>query len=207
MKHIKTIFVADQEKRTEKESQNESGSSIPRLIAQLQSNDPVQHHEAIEQLVLRGGSAVPALVEALSNRHSMVRWGSARVLGRIRDQSAAAALALALEDDVEEVCWRAAEALGALGEAGLLALLRALIARSNSPKLRRGAHHILRLFDETPFAPHLAQLYDALGGAAPIMVVPIAAYHAMLQILEKQPTSGSKPDSSPTRWRVMHTNR
>jgi HEAT repeat protein len=175
----------------------ERRETVARLVGQLEVKDPVAYLHAMEQLVVAGREAIPALVTALTHTDSQVRWRAARILGRIRDRSAADALVLALEDDVAEVSWRAAEALGALGEDGLAALLHALMARSHSSRLRQGAHHVVRLFDSTPLAEQLKEVRNALESAAPIVAVPVAAYHAIVHLEERRPSR-----STPHRQRV-----
>ena len=63
-----------------------------------------------------GKPAVPALIEALKNEDSEVRWEAAIVLRKAGDKSAVPALTEALKDKDSEVRRKAAYALGWIGD-------------------------------------------------------------------------------------------
>ena len=92
----------------------------------------------------------------------------------------AEALVAALEDDDEGIQWKAASALGILGEEALPALLRALARPENGARLRKGALHALhsmspKLREET------AELQKALSGPAADIAAMEAASDLMIR--------------------------
>ena len=92
----------------------------------------------------------------------------------------AEALVAALEDDDEGIQWKAASALGRLGEDALPPLLRALARPETDARLRKGALHALhtmspKLREETK------ELQKALGGPAADIAAMEAASDLMIR--------------------------
>ena len=152
---------------------------IGALIGALGSNDPVVRDRARALLVEDGNAAVPGLIAALTDRNGRLRWEAAKALSSIRDPAAASALVRGLEDDMTEVRWMSAQGLIGLGKRGLIPLLQALIARSDSVRLREGAHRILGAMNGDARGPGLAELVESIESTAPVATVPIAAYNAL----------------------------
>lgn len=118
--------------------------SIESLMSTLTSGDRLARQNARKSLVAHGRSAVGPLVKALSHRNELVRREAAKALSELREPSTALALVRSLEDDRFEVRWLAAEGLIGLRRDGLIPLLQTLVRRSDSGRLREGAHHVLR---------------------------------------------------------------
>jgi len=156
-----------------------STSDIEHLIAALADSHRDRRHLARESLVEIGEPAVAPLIEALTDPNCHVRWEAAKALGEIGDPTAAKALITCLEDDLLEVRWRAAEDLISFGRQGLIPLLRALINRSESVKLREGAHHALRSLSIGGLREIVTPVIAALEGVEPALTVPQAAHTAL----------------------------
>jgi HEAT repeat protein len=145
----------------------------------LASRDGTARQRARRDLVLLGDAAVPALTRALGARSSRLRWEAAKTLVDIADPRAARALVTCLEDDNAGTRWVAAEALLALGEDALVPVLERLIDRSESVRIREGAHHVLHEVTGDSPSPALAAVLAALDGPAPEDVTPVAAAAAL----------------------------
>lgn len=90
--------------------------------------------------VLRGGAAVPDLIEALRSKNSLVIYESLVALQKIRDQSAAPKIAFLLRDFDEKVQIAAIETTGLLqNKEALPGLTDVLQTRARSDKVRRAA--------------------------------------------------------------------
>ncbi len=117
---------------------------ISRLIDQFASDEPVLRESSREELIELGGTDVTrALVLALIDPQTHVRWEAAKTLQAIADPVAAPALMNALDDEDEDVRWVAAEGLIALGKVGLQTVLSGLIKRASSIAFCTSAHHVL----------------------------------------------------------------
>jgi HEAT repeat protein len=90
----------------------------------------------------------------------------------------AQALVVALEDDDEGVQWKAASALGRLGEEALPSLLRALARPDNDARLRKGALHALHTM-KPELREETKELQKALSGPAADIATMEAAYELM----------------------------
>jgi HEAT repeat protein len=165
-----------------KDSSSQTGGRIASLVAALGSEDPVARENARIALVATGRGAVPLLIDALGHRQERVRWEAARALSKISDPEAAPALVRALEDETPGIRWLAAEALTSLSREGLIPLFQALIRRSDSVRLRQGAHHICRALASGPYAQQLAAVREALESPAPIVALPVAAFNALKEL-------------------------
>lgn len=158
-------------------------AEITRLISTFGDKNGSGIHDARQQLIDMGDTAVPQLIAALSDDSTQVRWEAAKTLADVRSPAAAPALATALNDDDGGVRWLAADGLGALGRSGLKATLEALIAHSQSPVMREGVHHVLSVVaKDKQLAPTLKPVLDGLDGQVPA-VACLAPAEAALKTL------------------------
>jgi len=152
------------------------------LARDLRSDNPVTREKACRALVMIGPAAVPVLTEMLGDPVDHARREAARALSRIHDPASAPAMVTALEDDLPGVRWLAGEGLIALGRDGLIPLFRALIAQSDSVRLRKGAHHIVHALAGGEYSQQLAGVLEALEGPEPISAIPVAAFNALKEL-------------------------
>lgn len=117
--------------------------NIDSLIADLTCDDVLKCQTARRTLVEMGSPAVAPFIEALSSPIHWVRWEAAKGLGEIGDPAAIDALVEAIEDLNFDVRWLAAEGLIRIGSDSVVPLLKALIHRPDSVKMRMGVHHVL----------------------------------------------------------------
>jgi hypothetical protein len=148
----------------------------------LRSEDPGTREEACKALIALGRPAVPPLVDTLSDPHDHARREAARALSRIHDPSSAPDLVRSLEDELPGVRWLAGEGLIAMGRDGIVPLFRALISRSDSVRLRQGAHHVLRSLSAGDHGRQMALVLEALEGPEPISALPVAAFNALKEL-------------------------
>jgi HEAT repeat protein len=118
-------------------------ASIDSLIADLTCDDVLKCQKARRTLVEMGNPAVAPFIEALSSPIHWVRWEAAKGLGEIGDPAAIDALVKAIEDLNFDVRWLAAEGLIRIGSDSVVPVLKAIIHRPDSIKMRMGAHHVL----------------------------------------------------------------
>lgn len=163
---------------TAEECQADQATIAP-LISDLSKKDGEVRERAREALVSAGKLAVAPLIEALESPTEQVRWEVAKALGQIGDPMAAQAFVRALEDEDFDVRWLAAEGLIALGHNAFAPLFRALIERSDSLWLRRGAHHVLHDLHGKQPEEILGPLLAALEDIEPVVEVPLAAQRAL----------------------------
>jgi len=161
-------------------------SRIEALIAELDSADPLIRSRARTSLVGAGKPALTRLSEVLAGASSRVRWEAAQALVEIREPGAAPALVAALEDDAQEVRWAVAEGLIDLGHDGLIPLLRQLVIRSGSIRLREGAHRILSALSRGDDGPVVRPVKEAIESSAPIVALPVAAHHALNELKNRE---------------------
>ncbi|MGA2220785.1 MAG: STAS/SEC14 domain-containing protein [Verrucomicrobiia bacterium] len=160
---------------------------IAALIVDLGSNSEVARKRAESQLRRIGQAAIGPLLQALATSTEYGRGRAARTLGEIGDPAAAPALVKALEDDKFDVRWLAARAVMTLGQAGLAALLQALIERPHSTLLRESAHHVLHDEAHEKWSRQLAPVMQTLEGPDPEAALPMAATNA-LKAIRSRPT-------------------
>ena len=156
------------------------------LIAGLGSDDGKVRQRARDALVARDHSAVGSLTAALKSGNAHRRWEAAKALVELRDPSTTPALVEALESEDIDLRWLASEGLVALGTAGLIPLLRALEAHSESVWLRESARHVLRAMAKTSLSEIVMPVLNALEDTEPVLQVPIAAHEALDAIMETQ---------------------
>lgn len=116
---------------------------IDTLIAELRSKDGVQRKRARNALVKIGKSAVPFLIDLITDPEDHVRWEACKTLVSIKDPAAAVPLVVALSDESSEVRWLAAEALIAIKRKAVVPVLQTLEEHFDSSNVRQSAHHVL----------------------------------------------------------------
>jgi HEAT repeat protein len=171
-------------------------TSVETLIDSLSSLKDRGREEARHALVAMGKDAVPALIKALKNKNTLMRWEAAKALGEIADPESAPALVEALEDEEFDVRWLAAEGLIKMNIRGLRPLLRALERRGDSPLLLESAHHVFHDLAKGGLRKSLTPVLAALEALEPggellwrgrhelSVEIPLAAHQA-LEKLEK----------------------
>lgn len=104
-----------------------------RLLADLKSTDASARRAALNRLgAIRARDAVPAIIEAMSDKDPGAREAAAFALGQITEPRAAAVLARALEDSNAEVRASAAFALGMLGDRAYVEALSKMLEDKES---------------------------------------------------------------------------
>jgi HEAT repeat protein len=121
----------------------ELDEKIEGLIAALHGSNGLERQQARLALVRIGRPVVPYLIEALHDGNEHARWEAAEALADIHDPTAAPDLVRCLKDEKMDVREAAARALTVLDRAALPSLLEALTVDFGSPRLRKGARHIL----------------------------------------------------------------
>ncbi len=122
----------------------------------LTETEPGIRHTAATLLGLQGDSrAIDALIEAVSTDEREYQLGAVAALGHLKDEPGGVALVAVLASDDEEVHWAASQALTALREAALPALIQTLQA----PKPHVRWHAVCGLGDigDVRAAGHLAE--------------------------------------------------
>ncbi len=143
--------------------------------------DPRNRHQARQQLVLMGESALPVLLEKLSAKNWHVRWEAAKALGEIGDPAAAEALVKLLQDPDTSVRWAGMGSLIKLGRAGIKPLLLSLTHDFHSARLRQGVHHVLHsLHTKGLLTPLEAEVFHALEGISSEVLAAQAANRALI---------------------------
>lgn len=132
--------------------------------------------DVIRQLSQAGAPAVSVLIEALEDKHWLVRLEAIRALGQVGDASAVPALCDLLERDVEYVGLEAAIVLGQLGDTSAVPTLCKALG-SRSVDLRHAAAKALGQIRDTSATQ---RLIEALRDREP--AVRIAACEALGRI-------------------------
>ncbi len=158
------------------------GPAVQTLIDELGSDDRTTRQAARAELVRIGAPAVPGLDVALRSRDRRVRWEAVKVLRQINLPAAIPAYVAALEDPGPGVRWIAAEGLAALGRPGVIATLRALVARADSARVRRGAQRVLHAVSDPGLRQQVAPVLLALKDIEPDLAVPVAAHDALVAL-------------------------
>jgi HEAT repeat protein len=158
--------------------------AIQNLITSLSSSDEILRIHSRESLVKIGKPAVPQLVEALIHGSHWLRWEAAKTLGEIGDPAAAPALVKALKDEEFDVQWLAAEGLIKMKTGGIESLLHALMAEADLPRIREGAHHVIRELIRGELREYLTPVLSAIEGVEPSIQVPWVAKAAHEKLTE-----------------------
>jgi HEAT repeat protein len=159
-------------------------TTIDSLIADLGSSDGFVRQDARIALIRMGEPAVESLIKALKNKSEPAHWEAAKALSLIGDPRSVQALVQALEDDEFGVRWLAAEGLITVGYRSLAPLLQALLDRSESVRLREGAHHVLhdlvsRHLINRASSEQVKPVLAALDDIEPAIEVPLVAHKAL----------------------------
>lgn len=156
---------------------------ITRLTRQLADENAVVREQSRNELIQLGGHDVTrALVTALIDPRTQVRWEAAKALQVIADPVAAPALMHVLDDEDADVRWVAAEALIALGQIGLLTVLSGLMKRAGSIAFCKSAHNVLH--EMNTYGDSVAEVLKSLEHSEPAVTAPPAAYKALIALSE-----------------------
>ena len=157
-----------------------STSDIDKYLVDLESDDVQVRNTARRQLANVGSEAVPNLINQLKTDKERCRWEAAKILGVIRDESAANALVEALLDDSISVHWVATESLIKYGRDAILPLLEGIIRHFDSMRFRQGAYHILHVLERFhQLDSSVQEVLDALRDIEPSVSAPWAAERAI----------------------------
>jgi HEAT repeat protein len=154
---------------------------LPRPTRQAESAASVALARRLAHLSeTRGAAAVPELRGALTHADPWVRAHAIEGLAGIDDDAARAALAEALHDDSFGVHWEAGRFLAAAGQAGVVAVLRALLHGTPSTSFLHGAAYVLH-HAAVPAAVRatLAPVLDTLRRPVAALEAPLAAFAAL----------------------------
>ena len=88
------------------------------------------------------------MLEALQSQDMHVRWEAVQALGELRVPETAAPLTKMLMDEDTGVRWAAMESLIRMGRDSLRPLLDTFTKNFDSPWMREGVRHILRVFND-----------------------------------------------------------
>lgn len=162
--------------------QNLDRSAKPdELVSHLSDWDPRDRHQAREELVNLGESALPLLLEKLASKDWHVRWEAAKALGEIGSTEAASPLVKLLQDDDTSVRWAAMGSLIQMGRPVIRPILLALTYDFQSSRLCQGAHHVLHsLNSQGKLTWPEEQVYRALEGPTPGVRAAQAANRALI---------------------------
>lgn len=165
-----------------------SRQSIESLIEQLCDRKGTVREKAREELVLRGSSAVPALLELVKSRDKRARWEAAKSLSEIGEPSSIPALVQLLSDPESGIRWLGAVGLIAVGPLSIPAVLQELINKPASIHVRRGAHHVFNDLGQgsTALRQILAPVMDVLGDVDSDSAIPPRAEEAQWRFLSSQ---------------------
>jgi len=153
---------------------------IKQSLVELEDDDLHTREMARWKLASIGPEAVPALIQQLKTDNARCRWEAAKLLGTIRNESAAEALVDALVDQSINVHWAASEALINYGESAILPLLEGITRHFNSMRFRQGAYHILHTFERShTMDPKVKEVLNALRDIEPAVTAPWAAERAI----------------------------
>ena len=119
--------------------------------------------------ILRGGAAIPDLVQALHSKDNQTMYEALIALQKIRDVSAGPRAAFLLHDLEEKIQLTAIETTGLLGNREALPDLRDVLDHTHSAKVRRAAVVSLAMLAVTPdhalFQKSLSDNDDAIRAA------------------------------------------
>jgi hypothetical protein len=157
-----------------------TNEEIKNHLADLENDDIHVRNAARWLLTSIGSKAVPDLLQQLKMDKEHCRWEAAKILGEIRDPSAANALVDALVDESINVHWAASEALIKYGRVAILPLLEGITRHFESMRFRQGAYHILHVMERShQLDPHAQEVLNALRDIEPSVNAPWAAERAL----------------------------
>jgi len=161
-----------------------SREDIKTYLVELEDDDTKVRSVARWELASMGSEAVPDLIHQLKTDKEHCRWEAAKILGDIRDPSAAKALVEALVDESINVHWAASEALINYGREAILPLLEGITRHFDSMRFRQGAYHILNTLERAhQLEPDVQKVLNALRDVGPSVSAPWAAERAIEQLV------------------------
>lgn len=107
--------------------------------------------------ILRGKSALPALIGVLRSKDDLLMYESLVAIQKINDPSAAPRIAFLLRDLNERIQVKAIETTGMLGNKEALRDLNALMDRDRSPKVKRAAMGAIGMLADESSRPLLTR--------------------------------------------------
>jgi HEAT repeat protein len=153
---------------------------IKNHLIDLEDNDIQVRNTARWLLTDMGSKAVPDLIQQLKMDKEHCRWEAAKILGEIRDPSAANALVNAMIDESINVRWAASTALIKYGRKAILPLLEGITRHFDSMRFRQGAYHVLHELERFhQLDPRAQEVLDALRDIEPSVNAPWAAERAI----------------------------
>ena len=153
---------------------------IKNHLAELENNNIQVRNTARWLLTDMGSKAVPDLIQQLKTDKEHCRLEAAKILGEIRDPSAANALVDALVDESINVHWAASEALIKYGRGAILPLLEGITRHFDSTRFRQGAYHVLHVLEHLhQLDPRAQEVLNALHDVEPSVNAPWAAERAL----------------------------
>ena len=161
--------------------------------ARTQASEALAHRLAHlpEQL---GAAAAGELRAMLNHPEPWVRLHAVEGLARIDADEARMGLVTALHDESFGVHWEAARSLAAAGNAGVVAVLRALLRDTPSTGFLHGATLVLR---HARLAPDeqaaVAPVCEALQRPAADLEAPVVAYDALRRMMPGTVTAAERP--------------
>ena len=186
------------------EHRQTASSVIQTLIADLGSEDGMVRQYARNRLIRIGEPGVKPLINTLKNETGYARWEAAKALSLIGSPRAVQTLVNMLEDDDFSIRWLAAEGLIAAEQSSLQPLLATLVEKSDSIRLREGAHHVFNDFlHHRPLGLNVSKIIRPVLGALediePSIEVPLAAKQA-LNALQNRPQTPIPVPKSHLNW-------
>jgi len=159
--------------------------SPPLLLALCQTN-PQVHQAASRALTELGHHAKPALIEALINPDSHVRWHAARLLGIMSDYSrqdpdTIKILAEGMLDENQSVRWASASTLAEMGSTAVPAILDIIRMHPLTEELRQVIYHSLHAMPPS-CRKKIKTLIEALNSSTTSMNAPAIASRLLLEV-------------------------
>jgi HEAT repeat protein len=142
-----------------------------------QTDQPVPEDEPSSS----SDSPLTLLISRLHSPDKRIRWDVAKALGDVGDPAAAEALVQMLLDEDHSVRWAAIGSLNNMHRSAVRPLLVSLTQNFQSPRLREGAHHVLRTLHHRGSLNNLeTEVLHALEGTAPGIQAAWAANNALI---------------------------
>ncbi|MFP4059381.1 MAG: HEAT repeat domain-containing protein [Bacteroidota bacterium] len=132
------------------------------LIENLENDSGVTRQSSREKLVSKGNEVVDDIAKLIDAKKKIIRWEAAKTLEGIATEQAIGPLIELLEDKLSDIRWIAAIGLIKIGEPAVRPLLEAIIDKSDSYYLDKGAHHVLKSLENEELRDKLKPVIGAL---------------------------------------------
>ena len=153
------------------------------LIENLESDEGMVRQNAREKLVGKGDGVVDEISKLLDAKKKILRWEAAKTLEGIATEKAIGPLIQLFEDKLSDIRWIAAMGLIKIGEPAVKPLLEAIVEKSDSYYLNKGAHHVLNSLEDEELKDQLQPVISALKNRK--MVAELAPVEAKKILNEK----------------------